>query len=499
MFKNIITDTPLTTAEANSFFQNIKGATYMSDETFVATLRALLYSRVPSDETVEVQFATTGFSEASLKNNSMRAVLDAIVFANGGGQSPVEGDAYGIVRVHDFANSNSADSMANMKLIEREFLNYCSGWVRVEKVTDFFRKTFAVLCYIQPETKCVYLFVDNMNMQKLHYLQCAVFAFLPWYFDPEQGVTEQEMELINSLREKKATKYETCLADFASQFDFRTSRIKNLLSGFETRYERIQCEELGNEIKQVIDRIEQLNYQIGDWLKMKAEKEITLLGFQTKIQQSGDPEESEIMDYFLCNKNLILEKVDDRTMTFVVKGYVDFFDEDMAKTVIDNRRSYVYRPSGRACNNYIPEGDMKRLMTALFIDETLRMKFCAAYKFELTGGVSALAHHLYDYECRDCTPNPHTDRYSCMGDYQHVINELLKNHDYIGAIEQCSASCRSLNFGDSIVMQEFMNRLYGTGNGDNVNIQCIELPDGRIVRPKEAIIWLKEQEGNTNE
>lgn len=81
-----------------------------------------------------------------------------------------------------------------------------------------------------------------------------------------------------------------------------------------------------------------------------------------------------------------------------------------------------------------------------------------------------------------------------MGNYQRAINELLKNHNYIGAIEQCVASCRSLNFADSTVMQEFMRRLYGLSDY-NVNIRCIELPDGRVVEPKEAIVWLKEQEG----
>lgn len=497
MFKNILTTTPLTTDGANSFFSNIGGNSYSGDMTFVSTLRALLYSRIPSSENLKVQFSATNYTEQTLKNNSVDAVLDSITAR--GNTPPVNDDNSGIIQIHGFNGNMSADNIACMNLIEHQFCKRYSGWTRVEKVTDFFRKTFLVLCYIKPETKCVYLFVDNLTVQRMHYLQCAIFAFLPWYFDPEQGVTEQEMELINSLREKKSEKYEACLAEFASKFDFRTGKIRNLLAGFETRYERIQCEEIRDEIERIIERLESYNQEIGNYLRMKAEKEVLLLGLETKIQQGEGSGDSEIMDYFLCNNNLILEEVTDRVMTFSVKGYVDFFDEDMARGVIDNRRSYVYRPNGRACNNYIPEEDMKRLMYALFIDQTLRMKFCAAYQFELTGNVVALSHHNYGYECRDCTPNPHTDRYSCMGNYQRVINELLEKHDYITAIEQCSASCRSLNFGDGIVMQEFMNRLYGTNNGDTVNTQCIELPDGRVVRPKEAIAWLKEQEANTNE
>ena len=73
-------------------------------------------------------------------------------------------------------------------------------------------------------------------------------------------------------------------------------------------------------------------------------------------------------------------------------------------------------------------------------------------------------------------------------------------NDYIGAIEQCSASCKSLNFNDSPVMQEFMRRMYGISDyQDNINTRCIELPDGTVVTPVDAINWLKAQEVQADE
>ena len=85
-----------------------------------------------------------------------------------------------------------------------------------------------------------------------------------------------------------------------------------------------------------------------------------------------------------------------------------------------------------------------------------------------------------------------------MGNYSATINQLLKDNDYIGAIEQCIASCKSLNFGDSTVMEEFMLRLYGISD-QHVNIRCIELPNGEVVTPKNAVKWLREQEGVSSE
>lgn len=92
-------------------------------------------------------------------------------------------------------------------------------------------------------------------------------------------------------------------------------------------------------------------------------------------------------------------------------------------------------------------------------------------------------------------PNTHINEYSCMGNYQTTINKLLASHDYIGALEQCVASCKSLNWGDSTVMSAFVTTLWG---GNRTNNRCIELPDGRVVKPIGAIKWLNAQDSCEN-
>lgn len=487
MFKSVINSTPLVSDAANSFFQNIRGDYFQRDATFLSTLRALVAPRMTKEDSVTLSFTETHYTAGQVRDNSIRDMLNAICrYSNA-----LSGEM-GQIQIHNFVSQSQEDNYACLELVKSSFEQQYEGWHRLNKVTDFFRKTFYVLCFINPEKKSVYLFTDKMDVKKMHYLQCSIFAFLPWYFDPEAGVSELEMELINSLREKKSDKYDDCIARIASQYDFRTQKIRNLLAGFETRYERQECERVRREIGDYIDEIDRLNSQIGEYLRVKADKEIRLLGLETKIAQ-GSSEDSEIMEYFLCNNRLVLEEVTDTYMVFSCMDYLTYFDEDMAKQMIDNKRSYVYRPNGRACNNFIQEDDMKKLMYAIFIDQTLRIKMCCAYKFDLNGRVKGLSGHNYGYEFRECTPNTHIDRYSCMGNYERTINELLKNHNYIGAIEQCVASCKSMNFADSPVMQEFMSRLYGL-SGSNVNIRCIELPDGRVVEPKEAIEWIKAQE-----
>ena len=83
-------------------------------------------------------------------------------------------------------------------------------------------------------------------------------------------------------------------------------------------------------------------------------------------------------------------------------------------------------------------------------------------------------------------PNPHIDVYGCMGNYLGTINNLLVERNYVAAIEQCIASAKSLNFGDGVVIGRFAEDIRRTGRS------CIELPDGTMKTPKDAVRWLEE-------
>ena len=304
------------------------------------------------------------------------------------------------------------------------------------------------------------------------------------------------MELINSLREKSPDKYQSVIEKIASQYDFRSCRIRKLLKGFESKSDKIEYESVKSEIADKLNSIEYLNREIGNYLKSKNDLEIKLLGLEAKLQSSG--EESEIMDYFLCNQKLVLLNVSDSIMRFGVKTYIEYFDEDMASSSIDNPRSYIYYPEGLDGSDYIPNESMKKLMRAIFVEQTLKVRVCAAYEFNLNGNVIPMQNFGFGYEFGDCIPNPHIDGYRCLGNYSRTINELLVKRDYITALEQCIASAKSLNFGDSPVMNSFCSSLYGTDDYC-YNNTCIELPNGEVVNPKDAIAWLEEQESGKDE
>lgn len=487
MFRTAITTSPLVTDAAQSFFHNINGSSYSGDISFLTTLRALVFPRMAEDDYLRVSFDGSSYSVGDVAGNPSRAVVKAIC-----SDSVTSRDNY--IYIHSFRNHQD-DNYACLELMKRDFCKVYPGWHRLEKVTEFYKKQFLTMCFINPEKKSVIIFVDNFDIRKMHYLQCSIFAFLPWYFDPEKGVSEIEMELITSLREKTPDKYNDVIERIASQYDFRTARIRQLLSGFETRFEKIECQNIKRQLDGERDSLRYLNQQIGEHLRLKHDLEIKLLGLESKVSSTTD--DSEIMEYFLCNDKLVLLEVTDNTMLFGVKTYIEYFEEDMAKAAINNKNSYLYRPDSEDGDRYIPAESIEKLMKSIFIDQTLKIKVCAAYEFRLDGNVDARQYFSFNHEFKDCMPNPHIDGYQCMGNYSRTINELLANRNYIAALEQCIASAKSLNFGDSTVMHLFARAIYHIDC--DYNNRCIELPDGRIVDPKEAIAWLEEQEGGENE
>lgn len=475
MFKTSISATALTTAAANMFFTNIVGDSYGNDVTFLATLRALVAPRMPEGDSVRVSFGRTDYSAIDIANSSGRSMVQNICR----NMARRNGEIY----IHNLARRSESDNDANIDLLKRKFCEVYSGWQYHEKITTFYQKSFKVICFINPEAKSVALFVDQMNLQKLHYLQMSILAFLPWYFDPANGMTDEEMELVKSLRERTSEKYEECVKAMAEKYDFESGRIRYLLAEFETKYEREEQSRVQRDIESVDRSIRDYNSAIGREINKKRDLEIKLMGLKYRVENSGP---SELMEYFLRNKGVYLCEVSGTSMTFIAKGYMEYFDEEAAERYIENRNSYVYAD----CRE-ISKDDMEKLMRAIFIDQDLKIRTCAAYQFDMRGHVDGLSHYRFCHECDGYKPNPHIDEYSCLGNYTRIINDALSRGDYVSAIVQCEASARSINFHDSPVMNRFIsNFVYNGGRA----YKAIELPTGDVVTPREALDWMKAQE-----
>lgn len=481
MFRNTINDTPFLGELPDSVFSRIDGQDFRGDYSLTSTLRALVFPRMPETDTLRFYYRETTLSKSDVERNHKDVILQHIISISRGKEFPS-----GTIRLFNSCGHDPAGNAAALDVVEKNFFNFFGGkFTRVEKLTEYYKKMFRILCYINPESKTTVLFTDNIDLRKFHFLQIAIPVMLPWYFPPEAGVTDQEKAILESFKERTPDSYLTALAAAAEKYDFRTLKIKSKLGNFENRFLEREAQTIQNTLDRYLSAVKSHEDDITSLMRQYYDENIRLAGIQAKMAE-GDGT-SEIVSYFIRNKNLALVSVDRNQLIFDCKGYLSYFDEEGAKRNINNRGSVLYYVSDR-----IPKADITLLMKALFLDQTLRMKFCARYSFDLAGSVRAVSHGSYGPEFNDCMPNPHIDEYNCLGNHKRVIDEYLRRHDYVGAIEQCISSCMSLNFADSTVIGEFMRRIYGSSDR-RVNTRCIELPDGSIVAPREAIQWLKEQ------
>lgn len=470
MFKEPINSTALTTEAANAFFENIRygGAFFANDMSFLSTMRALYGNRLPEGQSIVIDFVSKSAIDAEFSSLSDRKIFEKVYPNVSSGH---------IVLVSITGQKETCKKAFDA--ISTEFPKI-SGWAELPTIRALFQKQFPVAMFYREESKQVVVYVENMSVKRLHFIQCACVAFQPWYLKIPDGLSQDDLDIVHSLRLPETDTYLTIIAKFAARYDFELEFMKKRLADFEKRNEVARQEACEREIRDLNSRIDSLMDDVESYLRQINDRNIELTGLMSKLAEAG---ESELLGYFTRNRSLVFEKVDRSTLTFGVRGYMMFFDDAIVK-----------RSAKRLCEQYqcgsITAPDMERLVRAVFVDQKVKLRVCAAFTLDLNGRVNASDHYSYGEKYRTYMPNTHLENHSCLGNYQGAIAEFLRRRDYVGAIGQCEASSRSLNFGDGVVIRGFFNYLYR----DDDYVRCFEMPDGQVLKPSEAIKWLKDAE-----
>lgn len=372
-------------------------------------------------------------------------------------------------------------------LTDREADLLDEGYKRVDKVNEFFRKSFAVSCYIREDIQSSIVFVENLTLKKSHYIQCALPLILPWFF--EDTLTDLELELLKSLSESSMVHYLACIDKFVNQYNFREMMIKEMLSGCYSRYSERAVERKQAELTDLSSHINSCHEQLDTLYRRRRDCQMLLLG----LQNQNSYNDNELVDYFLNNNSVELLSVDDEGIKFYCKSFIEYFDDDMAKTIINNKDSYIYKDYGGIRYN---KDCIRGLMTNIFITKKWKLNMFARYNILFEGRVYTTSFLTCD--AGNYMPNTHIDQYNCLGDYERLINESIDRIDYITAIEQCIASCKSFDLGDSYVTGEFLRRI----NNEQwyyFDTPCVEIEDGTIITINEAMNRIEIEEDSNEQ
>jgi len=355
---------------------------------------------------------------------------------------------------------------------------YISDYTRQDDLHVFYGRKTKALFYIDESRRNTIIFTDKLDLKQFHVLQMMIPKYLPSLF-ADNPLTQMEIELLKSTGNKYAVEYETLIEEFSKDLDIRAEIIRIKLAGFETVFERQKVDALKKEILNYQKDYENYLSLMRDSHNNMQERMYMLAGLENSINKQT--EDSELMEYFMCNKNLTIIQVEGTIIKFVAHGYVDVYDEDAFEQYASNHDGYLYR----SITPNIMNSEMENLYRAIFSDGIYRLRICAAYLVDMRSGLKALQHFSFPAESQTYFPNTHIQSFGCIGSYEGRFQEYMNKRDYVGAIDQAVVSARNLNFYDSSVMSRFAEDFSRT------NIPCLESSDGRLLTPRAAISELE--------
>lgn len=496
MFNRAISGLTLTKTVADGLFQNINGRKEIfGDETFLATLRALMYKRVPKEESITFDFTSSNYDGNVLRNANPRDCVSAFLE-----DSSIRYGGHGCFHIHSFnSNGDGVDESFNI-IDKRDGVAALFGKGIFQELPDvgkFLEQCgkFRARVFISESRKCTLIFVEKLDVKKLHLLQSLIPRYMPWYMK-DMPFDEEEFALIRTLTKRYAPDYVDAIENIAKRFDFRTQTIRNYLRGFETSFEKEKLANVRDELRRERNYIDELESRFRDTYVKIDELTTTELGLIAKINNSKDSDEdTELIEYFLCNKNIDLVRVDRGMIEFIVRTTISNYDPDVVEGAMEKiGESFFYRhyaTKKRYNNEEMTDERIYRLVKALFIDEIFKLRVCAAYRLNFsTGGFEGRQeYHFPEDVLATHTPNQHIQHYGCLGNNRPIISKAMLNRDYVGAVIACVASAFNANFTEANTGTFFMEHICDNNVG-----KIIQMPDGTTATPLDAVKWLEEQD-----
>ena len=469
---------PLLASEiGDRYFERIVryGEIYMRDYSLVATIRALLHSRMPADDTLVIRYRDTSLDAGACRHSDFKTVIDSMF---------IRGDKSNLFCLTNLSG-NQQEGEKVLEALDSLFVEGMDGYHELTDVKAFVSVNMDARFYINSETKTTLVVVNRLTMSKYHFLQALISRFIPWYF-ADKPLTEQDRALVKSCSVRQSSDYERIIAEYADQIDLRKVQIQMIIGDFEKNARKEQIKNADRELSRVNDSIRE-NLEQFTRLCDKRDRAMVQLEGLKSLQGKVD-QNSELIEFFERNKNLNPLSAEGNAFRFIVRGYLDTFDPDNYACYARNWESCYYTGYSVERDELRSPEDRKLILDAIFSeDPKLRIRTCGYYQLYMNGDAHSSRGFSYPAEYNDCMPNPHLHFHDCLGNQLRFIKEAILNGDMVQAVAQCLSSVSSVNTGESATMRPFVRDLF------NGHTKCIESPDGKMMDAVEALAWLKAQ------
>lgn len=476
MFNDVIAELTLTSEIANRAMENITGGTYQNDVTMLAVARLLLYPRA---EKLHINVLADGISRGMDREEKepYHAELKRQLL-------PERSDE---LRVVYFNTASRAD----FDYLAEHGLEVFEGYSAAESselaqkiVSHAIASQRRILLYHNPDNRTAILLINRMTIATMHALASIINVLVPWCFSGKP-YSDSEKELMVCLGYKKDSKDE-----FVGLIEKLTAEVIDLQSEAKKMYlEGFERANLEARKKSVEQNLEHTRREIKNYINTlnSLYERMELQNAElTGLVNGVSGVENVLMDYFLSNKSLYVERRDGSRIYYYVARELFDFDIDLFKTSMKNSNGMIYS-AWRYNDGRITKDEYLDLLRAIFEKGTVRVKFVSKWYVGFGCGIQPCDNAEFPAQFNDYLPNPHLQYHGCTGGFSSHLSEAAAKHDYVMAVDITSAETGNLNLNDSVVFPKFLRDVL------QCRTKAFVLPDGSNVTLEEAVTFVKSE------
>ena len=446
---------------ANEFFPNIKGDTYRDDASWLAILRAMLPPRLGNDVSAQIRVVNKETKSFKSRASRVEYYLDGVDLA-----SPYSVTVVNVQKTtEDFGKVVDA-------LKHNGVPDHALDEPLTARFADADNKSF-LMPFVNHENANVIVFVTNLSMHMWHVTAGFMRRYFVKLFE-QHPITDREMAIIRAVsssnREDNSTDdFIQLMEQCAEPYDFRSAMIRRSLGDFATKTKKARIKSVERQIKQCNDNINSHRESLAKEFANRENAQIELLGLTHSTEH--DEASQELTNFFMNNKSLVFSGDGSGYFNYWVKSYLTYWSDRTAESYIKTRGGYLYEG---ARHKNLDMDKFEKLLRAIFLDRTVKILICAAYRFTFTDNKISIDINSSDTQPAELNGymlNPHPMHNNCWGTGYDNLVECLNNCDYAGAVGVTTYAASELNISD-ISTAQFSRWLAES------KWNCIQLPDG---------------------
>ena len=408
------------------------------DESFMMTLRALLYKRLP------------------------------------------EGKSF-IFKPQDFYSPSTADLVICKNASHDYGLE--NDWEKPEIVNRYVTQNAPCVntrIYVNEKTNQAVIVAPDLDIKQFHFLQQTITHLFPCYFK-DQPLGKDEIELLKSFDSDNLPLIKSLYAKLFDASGIKEKVKREKLSTFVTEMKKTELDRRQRMVDKLRSDADDLLRRYSNVLSDLKDANYNLQGFKISMREGI---EDELLSYLDSNPNVYVVDTSPGGIDIIAKGFLDQVDSDALIEYIENDDSYLYYPEYEYSDAFNDTDDRIALIEALWgYNPKFKLLTCGYYSLRFENEARSVSGYDYPEDIiGGAIPNPHINKYACLGNYGPLITQKMNNCDVIGAIDQCLLSVRSLNICEDVSVNELLDWLFTTDKMCLMNIET-----GELLTPAQAL------------